>query len=232
MTVNAGGRDVSRPVTDVFDYQAFMARHSGGTIAEYADNEIVYAQGSPAHSLHYIVSGTVKISIFSEQGKEGIIALLGAGSFFGESCLDVRPLRTATITSTSACKIVLFPAALVMRALSEDPAFVRVFLRFILGRTEKLKQDLINQLFNSSEKRLARILVTLANTGLDTHSSLVALPVNQEVLANMVGTTRSRINQFMNKFRKLGYIDYNGQIRVYSSLLNAILSDDVLDTEQ
>ncbi len=209
-----------------FDYQAFLDRTPGvGAVADYSANQIVYAQGDPTDALYYIVTGGVRVSVVSEQGKEGIIALLGPGSFFGEGCLDGRPMRTSTVTTTGACKIVRLRPDHVMRSLTDDPEFSKVFFRFLLGRTEKLKADLIDQLFNSSEKRLARILLTLANAGMDAKTNVIAFPVNQELLANMVGTTRSRINRFMNKFRKLGYIDYGDEIRVHNSLINIILDE-------
>lgn len=215
-----------------FDYQAFIAANPGaGTIAEYSSDQIIYAQGDPADALFYVIAGTVRISVVSEQGKEGIIALLGPGSFFGEGCLDGRPHRVSTVTAADACKIARLRPETVMQALTGDPGFARVFFKFLLGRTEKLKADLIDQLFNSSEKRLARILLTLANTGIDAKSNLIAFPVSQEVLANMVGTTRSRINQFMNKFRKLRYIEYDDRIKVHNSLLNVILDEHPHDRE-
>ncbi len=210
---------------DRFDYRAFIAKYGGGAQSKYGDKQIVFAQGDSADALYYIVSGTVKVTIFSEYGKEAVIALLGAGDFFGEGCLDGQLLQNSTIAGTSASEIVRLDRAVVVRALHDDPAFAELFMHFILNRNQKLQADLIDQLFNSSEKRLARILLTLANTGLGTQSNTISMAINQEMLANMVGTTRSRINQFMNKFRKLGYINYNGNIEVNNSLLNLILHD-------
>jgi CRP/FNR family cyclic AMP-dependent transcriptional regulator len=208
-----------------FDYRAFVANHGGGIVSKFTDKHTVYAQGDSADALFYIVSGTVKVTIFSEYGKEAVIGILAAGDFFGEGCLDGQLLRNSTIAATSASEIVRLERAVVVRALHDDPAFAQLFMLFILDRNQKLQADLIDQLFNSSEKRLARILLTLANTGLGTQSNTIAMAINQEMLATMVGTTRSRINQFMNKFRKLGYIDYNGKIEVHNSLLNLILHD-------
>jgi CRP/FNR family transcriptional regulator, cyclic AMP receptor protein len=208
-----------------FDYRAFIAKNPGAMIADYSENQIVYAQGDPADSLYYGVTGAVKVSVISEHGREGIVALLGPGSFFGESCLDGHALRTSTVTATTICRIARFRADMIARAIADDPAFTRIFLKFLLGRTAKLKSDLLDQLFNSSEKRLARILLTLSNAGIESQSNSIPFPVNQEVLANMVGTTRSRINQFMNKFRKLGYVEYNDRIKVHNSLVNVILGD-------
>jgi CRP-like cAMP-binding protein len=207
-----------------FDHLDFIARH-GGAVSDYSDRQAVYMQGDPADALFYIASGTVKVTIFSEYGKEAVIALLGAGDFFGEGCVDGQLLRNSTIAATSKCEIARFDRAVVNRALSEDPSFAHLFMQFVLERNQKLQSDLIDQLFNSSEKRLARILLTLANSGLGTQSNVITMAINQEMLATMVGTTRSRINQFMNKFRKLGYIDYNGKIKVNNSLLNLILHE-------
>jgi CRP/FNR family transcriptional regulator, cyclic AMP receptor protein len=217
-------------ISESFDYPSFIARNPGkAALKEYSDHQIVYAQGDAADALFFIVSGSVKIGVVSERGKEGVIALLGPGNFFGQAVLDGRRKRVSTATTTSACKIVRLDADVVMQALAADPAFSRVFVRFLLGRTEQLKADLIDQLFNSSEKRLARILLTLANTGIDTQANLIAFPISQEVLAHMVGTTRSRINQFMNKFRKLGYVEYDDRIKVYNSLMNVVLQEDADD---
>lgn len=208
-----------------FNYRAFIAKHGAGSVTKYDDRQTVYAQGDAADALFYIVSGSVKVTIFSEYGKEAVIGILAAGDFFGEGCLDGQLLRNSTIATTSDSEIVRLDRTAVVRALHEDPAFAELFMHFVLDRNQKLQADLIDQLFNSSEKRLARILLTLANTGLGTKSNTISMAINQEMLATMVGTTRSRINQFMNKFRKLGYIDYNGNIEVNNSLLNLILHD-------
>ncbi len=173
--------------------------------------------------------GAFKVTIISEHGKEAVIAILGPGDFFGEGCLDGGLLRNSTIAATTAGEIVRFDRATIVQALKDDPAFSNLFLRFILDRNQKLQADLVDQLFNSSEKRLARILMTLASVGLNDQSNIIDMPITQETLANMVGTTRSRISQFMTKFRKLGYIDYNGQIKVHNSLLNIILDSQLHD---
>jgi CRP/FNR family transcriptional regulator, cyclic AMP receptor protein len=229
MTSNASGRTGSTGTLPQheFDYQSFIARNPEAAITEYSSNQIVYAQGDRATSLYYLITGHVKISVVSEQGKEGVIALLGARTFFGEGCLDGPPLHATTVTATAteACTVVRLPAETVSRAMIDDPVFSRMFFKFLVGRTEKLKSDLIDQLFNSSEKRLARILLTLSNAGIESQSNAIPFQINQEVLANMVGTTRSRINQFMNKFRKLGYIEYGDRIKVHNSLINIVLND-------
>ena len=208
-----------------FDYRTFMAKHAGATVSKYGDHQTIYAQGDPANALFYIIDGSAKVTVISEHGKEGVVAMLSAGDFFGEGCIDGHLLQSSTITATSASEIARIDRNIVNLALKTDPTFSDFFLHFMLDRNQKLQADLIDQLFNSSEKRLARILLTLATTGLGDQSNLIDIPITQETLANMVGTTRSRINQFMMRFRKLGYIDYNGKIRVHNSLLNIILSD-------
>jgi CRP/FNR family transcriptional regulator, cyclic AMP receptor protein len=208
-----------------FDYRSFAAKYPEATVAHYADRQTVYVQGDAAAALYYIVSGTAKLSVLSEQGKEGVIAILKAGDFFGEACLDGNLLRNSTITATSACEIARFDRGTIVRALSEDTEFSRYLLNVVLQRNRKLQADIVDHLFNSSEQRLARILLTLATSGLSESSNEITIPLTQEMLANMVGTTRSRISQFMTKFRKLGYIDYNGRISVRHSLLNIILNE-------
>jgi len=217
--------DGERAKTERFDYQTFVSKHVRATLLKYADRQVVYAQGEPADAIYYIVSGSVKFSVLSEQGREGVVAILGPGDFFGEGYLGGRLTRMSMVTATSACEVMRMDRATVARALEGDSALCKLFMTFLLDRNEKLKDDLLDQLFNSSEKRLARILMTLASSGLDDQSGMITVPITQETLANMVGTTRSRINQFMTKFRKLGYIEYNGQIRVHNSLLNIILND-------
>jgi CRP/FNR family transcriptional regulator, cyclic AMP receptor protein len=212
-----------------FDHRAFVAKYSGATAAKLKEGEVVYAQGDPANAIFYVISGSFKVTIISEHGKEAVIAMLGPGDFFGEGCLDGHLLQNSTIASTTTGEIARFERASILQALKDDPAFANLFLRFILDRNQKLQADLVDQLFNSSEKRLARVLMTLASVGLNDQSSVITIPITQETLANMVGTTRSRISQFMTKFRKLGYIEYNGQIKVHNSLLNIILDSRLHD---
>lgn len=223
MTGNADASERGKRPT--FDIQAFIGKYDHAKTENFQEGQVIYAQGDPTDAIYYIIGGTVKISIISEQGKEGVVAMLGPGDFFGEGCLSYRRTRATTVTAASACEIVRLEKAAAVRAFKEEPAFCTLLTEFLLDRNEKLKDDLLDQLFNSSEKRLARLLLTLAHTGVGDQSSTIAIPVTQETLANMVGTTRSRISQFMTKFRKLGYIDYNGQIRVYNSLVNIILHD-------
>jgi CRP/FNR family transcriptional regulator, cyclic AMP receptor protein len=214
-----------------FDYRALAAKYSGVTTSKFAEGDVVFAQGDPVKAVYYIISGSFKVTIISEHGKEAVISILGPGDFFGEGCLDGHLLQSSTISSTTAGEIVRFDRSTILQALKDDPVFSNLFLRFILDRNQKLQADLVDQLFNSSEKRLARILMTLASVGLNDRSSIITIPIAQETLANMVGTTRSRINQFMTKFRKLGYIDYDDQIRVHNSLLNIILDSRPHDSE-
>jgi len=214
--------------TGNFDYKAFMAKYDDGTISKFEKAIAVYTQGDPAKSIFYIISGAVKVVVNSEQGKIAVIAMLEAGDFFGEGCLDGHLLEMSTIVTASKSEIIRFNLEVVLRALKEDHDFSKTFMMFLLSRNDKLRTDLVAHLFDSSEKRLARILLTLANTGLATESEFIDVPINQETLAMMVGTTRPRINSFMNKFRKFGYIDYSaGHIKVRSSLMNVILDDSV-----
>jgi len=205
-----------------FDFRDFISRHGGGAISKYRKGQNVYAQGDPGDALFFIVSGRVEITVISEYGKEAVIGIVPPDGFFGEGCLG-HLLRTSAGVAASDCEIARFDVATITAALDNDPAFSKFFMTFLLERNEQLKANLVDHLFNSSEKRLARILLTLANTGLGSQSQFITVPINQETLAKMVGTTRSRINQFMNKFRILGFIEYNGKIKVHNSLLNVIL---------
>ena len=218
-------RDENAASAGGFDYRAFMAKYAGVTLSNRQAGDVIYAQGDRGDSLFYIVSGSVKVAILSDQGKEGVIALLGPGEFFGEGILSGHPHRMSTVTATSACEIASLSRDVMERALADDADFAKSFFKFILHRNEKLKADLVDQLFNSSEKRLARVLLTLASPGSGEHFRIVAVPITQETLAQMVGTTRARINRFMRKFRQLGYIDYDGAIRVRDSLQNVILEE-------
>lgn len=204
-----------------FDVHAFIAKN-GGTLSKYPEREAVFAQGDPADALFYIVAGSVKATTNSEVGKEAVIAMFESRDFFGERCLRDDEQRAATVMTTSASEIARFDRDIAIRALSEDSKFASICVHFILERNYKLQASLIDRLFNSSEKRLARVLWTLANGSL-AQANVIPASINQEMLASMVGTTRSRINQFMNKFRKLGYIDYNGKITINDSLMNQFL---------
>jgi len=209
-----------------FDPHVFLAKVDvGRTIAEYRDNQIVYAQGDASDSVFYIQNGKVKKTVASNRGKEAIVAVLGIGDFFGEGSLAGELLRLSTVTAMTACVIVRMDKASINRMIHEQPAFAEMFIAHLLSRNSRVEEDLVDQLFNSSEKRLARTLLLLANFGKDSKPEPVIAKISQETLAEMIGTTRSRVSFFMNKFRKLGLIDYNGHIVVHSSLLNVVLHD-------
>ena len=192
---------------------------------EHAAGATIFAQGEPASSIMYIAAGTVQLSVLSPRGKEAVIAVLDEQHFFGEGCLVGQPLRMATASALAACVIIVVDKQEMVRQLHAQPAFADRFLTHMLTRNIRIEEDLIDQLFNSSEKRLARTLLLLARYG-EPEVSHRALPkVSQETLAEMVGTTRSRVNFFMNKFRKLGFIEYNGGLKVNNSLLSVVLRD-------
>ena len=210
----------------LFDPKVFLSKVNGGrTISDYRKGQIVYRQGDPADSAFFIQSGKVKKTVVSEQGKEAVVALLGTGDFFGEGCLAGEALRLATVTAMTKCVIARISKADITRVIQE-PAFAELFISHLLARNSRVEEDLVDQLFNSSEKRLARTLLLLANFGKEGRPEQVLAKISQEILAEMIGTTRSRVSFFMNKFRELGFVDYNGgQIEVHSSLLNVVLHD-------
>ena len=209
-----------------FDPKVFLAKVNGGrSVADYRKGQIVYTQGEPAHSVLYIQSGKVKATVISDQGKEAVVALLGTGDFFGEGCLTGEPLRLATVSAMTECVIVRIAKADVTRVIHKEPAFAELFIAHLLSRNSRVEEDLVDQLFNSSEKRLARVLLLLANFGKEGRPEPIIAKISQETLAEMIGTTRSRVSHFMNKFRELGLIDYNGHIEVHSALLNVVLHE-------
>jgi len=185
----------------------------------------IFSQGDAAETVFYIQTGKVKLTVVSKQGKEAVIAILEGGAFFGESCLAGQAVRTATETAVEESDIVRVDKEVMIRVLYEEPAFAERFMTYLLGHTIRIEEDLVDQLFNSSEKRLARALLMFAHFGKEGKPETAIAKISQETLAEMIGTTRSRVSFFMNKFRKLGYIDYNGRLRVYSSLLNIVLHD-------
>jgi CRP/FNR family transcriptional regulator, cyclic AMP receptor protein len=210
-----------------FDPKAFLAKANGGrTISKYAKDQIVFSQGDAADAVFYIQQGKIKITVVSEQGKEAVVAILGTGDFFGEGCLTAQPLRMATVTAMMECEIMRLEKAAILRVIHEEPTFAEMFMSHLLTRTIRVEADLVDQLFNSSEKRLARALLLLANFGKEGKPEAVIARISQETLAEMIGTTRSRVSSFMNKFRQLGFIDYNGHLEVHSSLLNVVLHDE------
>jgi CRP/FNR family cyclic AMP-dependent transcriptional regulator len=210
-----------------FDPKAFLAKvGEGRSIATYHKGQIVFSQGDPANAVFYIQSGNVKVTVVSEQGKEAVVAMLGTNEFFGEACLAGQARRIATAATTTDSVIVRLEKAAIVRVIHQEPAFSEMFIAHLLGRTIRIEADLVDQLFNSSEKRLARLLLLLANFGKEGKPEPILATISQETLAEMIGTTRSRVSFFMNKFRKLGLIDYNGDIEVHSSLLNVVLNDE------
>ena len=209
-----------------FDPQVFLAKVNGGQrISDYRKDQIIYGQGDPADAVFYIQNGKVKKTVISEQGKEAVVALLGAGDFFGEGCLAGESLRLATVSALAKCTIARIAKPDITRVIHEEPAFAELFISHLLARNSRVEEDLVDQLFNSSEKRLARTLLLLANFGKESRPEPIIAKVSQETLAEMIGTTRSRVSFFMNKFRKLGLINYNGSIEIHSSLLNVVLRE-------
>jgi CRP/FNR family cyclic AMP-dependent transcriptional regulator len=209
-----------------FDPREFLAKvGEGKTIVEYRKDEIVFAQGDVADTIYYIQKGRLKVVVISEQGKEAVVGMLEPGQFFGEGCLNGHSLRIATTTAMEACLVTAISKIAMLAALHGEPKFSELFMAHLLTRNSRIEEDLIDQLFNSSEKRLARLLLLLANFGKEGSPQPISPNISQETLAEMIGTTRSRVSFFMNKFRKLGFISYNGKIEVHSSLLNAVLYD-------
>jgi CRP/FNR family transcriptional regulator, cyclic AMP receptor protein len=209
-----------------FDPRDFLAHVGAGrSIAKYCKTQKVFLQGEPADSVFYIQKGRVKVTVISEQGREAVVAMLGKDEFCGEGCLAGQKRRMATASAMTECEIMRIEKASIVRALHDEPAFAEMFVGYLLARTIRVEEDLVDQLFNSSEKRLARALLLLANFGKEGKPEAIIAKVSQETLAEMIGTTRSRVSFFMNKFRKLRFIDYNGTLEVHSSLLSVVLHD-------
>jgi CRP-like cAMP-binding protein len=195
------------------------------TLTKYKENQIVYSQSDPADSVFYVHTGKVKVTVISKLGKEAIVAIRGPDEFCGEGALTGKPLRLATTIAMSPCEIIRLPKASIVRLLHQDQEFADYFLDHLLTRTGRVEADLVDQLFNSSEMRLARALLLLANYGNDLGLEPIPVTVNQDMLAALIGTTRPRVSTFMNKFRKLGLIKYNGKIEVQKALLNFVLQE-------
>lgn len=209
-----------------FDPKAFLSKVNGGrTTSEYRTNQVVYRQGDPADSVFYVQKGKVKVTVISEQGKEAVVAVLEAGSFFGEGCMAGQVLRLATVAAMTECTTTRITKSEIVGVVHNEPAFAELFISHLLARNSRIEEDLVDQLFNSSEKRLARTLLLLANFGKESKPESVLAKISQETLAEIIGTTRSRVSFFMNKFRRLGFIDYNGHIEVHTSLLNLVLHE-------
>jgi CRP/FNR family cyclic AMP-dependent transcriptional regulator len=219
----SGMRLKSKPT---FDAKAMMAAiGQGRTSRDYQKSQTVFSQGDRADAVFFVQRGKIKLTVLSRQGKQAVIALLGPGDFFGEGCLAGQPLRMATATAMTESSIARVAKQTMIRMLHRDAVFSEVFTTYLLSRNIRFEEDLVDQLFNSSEKRLARILLLLANFGKEGRPERVVPKVSQETLAEMVGTTRSRVSFFINKFRKLGFIEYNGGLEVHSSLLHVVLHD-------
>ena len=214
--------------TQPVDWEPFLAGISSGkTVMEYGANRTVFWQGEPADSVFYLRRGKIKLSVTSQEGKEAIIAILGEGEFFGEGCLAGQLLRMATATAMTDCALARIEKALMVRTLHEQHEFSELFVMHLLSRSIRYEADLVDQLFNSSEKRLARTLLLLAHFGKESRAETVVPRVSQDNLAQMIGTTRSRVSHFMNRFRELGFIDYSdsGGLTVHSGLLSVVLND-------
>ena len=219
-------RTLEKATLDEFDPRAFLEKvGEGKTVSTFHKNETVFSQGDAADAVFYIQKGRIKVVVLSEQGKEAVVGILEAGQFFGEGCLNGNPLRISTTTALEDCVITAFTKTAMLAALHSEPKFSELFMSYLLTRNSRIEADLVDQLFNSSEKRLARLLLLLANFGKEGSPQPIKVQVSQETLAEMIGTTRSRVSFFMNKFRKLGFISYNGKIEVHNSLLNAVLHD-------
>jgi len=211
----------------VFDITLFLnTAGKGRSVLQYPKNRKVFSQGDPADSVFYIQKGKVKVCVVSEQGKEAVVALHGNGDFFGEGCLNGHHLRLATVVTMTECVIMRIEKSAMVRALHNKPKFSEMFMSYLLSRNSRVEEDLVDQLFNSSEKRLARVLLLMANFGKEGKPEPVLPKLSQETLAEMVGATRPRVSFFMNKFRKLGFINYNGRLEVHNSLLNVVLHDN------
>jgi CRP/FNR family cyclic AMP-dependent transcriptional regulator len=209
-----------------FDPATFLETNaSGRVIATHSKKDVIFSQGDAADSIFYIRKGKVKIAVVSKQGKEAVVALLGPDEFFGEGCLIGQPKRLATASAMTDCETMRVDKTEIQRVLADEPAFSQMFIAHVLARNARIEEDLVDQLFNSTEKRLARLLLLLANFGKEGRPEPIVAKISQETLAEMIGTTRSRVSHFMNKFRELGFIDYNGHVEVHNSLLGVLLAE-------
>ena len=217
---------IARKGDIAFDPKVFLATVGHGrTVTKHRKGDMVFQQADPADAVFYIRKGKIKIVVASKQGKEAVVAMLGADEFLGEGCLTGQPLRLATAVAMSDSEVVRVGKAEMVRVLHDEPAFGEMFIAHLLVRNSRVEEDLVDQLFNSSEKRLARTLLLLANFGKEEGAQPIMAKISQETLAEIVGTTRPRVSMFMNKFRKLGFISYNGTIKIHSSLLSVVLRD-------
>jgi CRP/FNR family cyclic AMP-dependent transcriptional regulator len=213
--------------TAPFNPKAFLSKAGNGvTMLKFLKNRSIFLQGDASEAVYYIQQGKIKLTVVSPKGKEAVIAVLEPAHFFGEGCLIGQPLRTATAASMESSTLVRIEKSAMTRLLHEEPAFSELFTAYLLNRNSRIEEDLVDHIFHSSEKRLARILLLLAHYGDESYNVDLLIPkISQETLADMVGTTRSRVSFFMNKFRKLGFIEYKGGLKIHSSLLKIILRD-------
>jgi CRP/FNR family cyclic AMP-dependent transcriptional regulator len=217
----------------LFDPAAFFdTAGKGRTISTHRKKDIVFSQGDAADAVFYIKKGNVKVCVISNDGKEAVVAILGTDQFLGEGCLIGQPKRLATAMAMTECVTMRVEKREIMRVLQDEPAFSKMFLSHVLARSARVEADLVDQLFNSTEKRLARVLLLMANFGKEGRPEPITAKISQETLAEMIGTTRSRVSHFMNKFRDLGFIDYNGHLEVHSSLLSVVLSEQSRSVER
>lgn len=209
-----------------FDPAAFLETSAKGRIiSTHQKRQIIFAQGDAADSVLYIKRGRIKVTVVSKHGREAVVAILGSDEFLGEGCLIGQPKRLATATAMTECVTMRVEKAEILRVLHDEPAFCQTFISHILARSARVEEDLVDQLFNSTEKRLARLLLLLANFGKEGRPEPIVAKISQKTLAEMIGTTRSRVSHFMNKFRHLGFIEYNGRLKVHSSLLGVVLNE-------
>jgi CRP/FNR family transcriptional regulator, cyclic AMP receptor protein len=209
-----------------FDPVEFLETAAKGRlVSTHQKKQVIFTQGDAADAVIYIKKGKVKVTVISKQGKEAVVAILGADEFLGEGCLIGQPKRLATATTMTECVTMRVDKVEILRVLQDEPAFSKIFISHILARNARIEEDLVDQLFNSTEKRLARVLLLLANFGKEGRPEPIVAKISQETLAEMIGTTRSRVSHFMNKFRQMGFIDYNGHLEVHSSLLSVVLND-------
>ncbi len=209
-----------------FNAKQFLATVNGGrSQSNYRTGRVIFSQGDPADAVFYIQKGKIKIVVMSKRGKQAVISVLGPGEFFGDGCLAGQQSRLATAIAITECETTRIEKAEMFRVLHTEPEFAEMFMAHLLARNSRVEADLVDQLFNSSEKRLARTLLLLANYGKEREPEPISTKITQETLADMIGTTRSRVSVFMNKFRKLGLIDYNGELKVNSALLNVVLHE-------
>ena len=210
-----------------FDLEVFLSKADGGrAITQYRNGQVIYNQADPADAVFYIRSGECKVTVLSDQGKETVVAFHRKEDFFGEGCLTGQSRRLSTVTAMTECEMMRIERAAMVRALHDEPKVSELFIAYLLARNARVESDLVDRVFNSSEKRLARLLLLIANFGKQGKAEPVIAKISQETLADMIGTTRSRVSVFMNKFRKLGFIDYNGDLVVHNSLLNVLLHDN------